>query len=117
LENLGSILISESLVCLCHSDAEGHHPFPESPGHSLQSARRGLMADHPDGLPGLGFLFGSRSVGAPSKSSASPTTGSAEGQTVHGSVCGPGQVLKPHLLVFSLVLCALGPIAGLLMTL
>lgn len=59
LENLGSILLLESLVWLHHSDAEGRHPF-----RGTQPARW-QVKDHPGQLLGLWFLIWLQGSGRP----------------------------------------------------
>lgn len=48
LENLGSILVFESLVWPCHSDAEGHHPSHGAQAMASRQPRGGLETTQAD---------------------------------------------------------------------
>lgn len=62
LENLGSILLLESLVWLSHSDAEGHHPF-QRPQAMVLSQQGGWLKTTQADFSDSGFSSDSRSLG------------------------------------------------------
>lgn len=62
LENLGSILLLESLVWLCHSDAEGRHPFQRPQAVTL-SQQGGWSKTTQANFSDSGFSSDSRALG------------------------------------------------------
>lgn len=99
LENLGSILVFESLEWLCHSDTEGHCPSQRTQA-TVCSPPNGQLktyqADVSGSIVSLAPVFGEPILRPP----ISLTTGSADKQTVHGSVVSR-HVSKSHLLASS----------------